>query len=117
MPPTSITQSFTATYWSILLAKLRNFVKRSLPRYTFAGALLTLGLQVVNAQPLLSSSALRNLAIVVLTCMALALMAMLISTPALHRAWRERPITVTFGEDGLLVRVGDNGEPEARGWD
>jgi hypothetical protein len=109
-----ITKSFKYTVNTILHAKFRNFLKRSLWKYMIASLLLALGSSSLNEARDLSTL---NQFLIIFSCLiALSVVLMVISSYILYMKKKKDDMEITFKEGEVKVFWYSNGVKEIKSW-
>jgi hypothetical protein len=108
-----ITKTFVNSFGSVLLAKIRNFMRRSIFLYALATALITFGLHFSSIDSISSIEFIRIWGTYFLGIVFITLIFILIS--AIIQSRRIFPRKLTFREEELILSQG--GTTEIKSWD
>ena len=117
MSQPQITKAFSHSFRSMILIKMRNFLRRSLFRYIVGAILLTLGVQTLRQHHLLTSDTVCLFLVANLTAISFGLLTIFLSSIFLTRTMKAKDMTVTFKESEIVVQRRDSDEMEVKGWD
>ena len=109
-----MTKSFSYTFRTILHAKYRNFIKRSVWKYLFASSLLAFALKDYLIDTDIS---LLNMALIILICVILFVcFLIIISSYILYIIKRKENMDITFRENEIEIYWTVKDKKEIKGW-
>jgi hypothetical protein len=109
-----ITKTFVNAFGPVLLAKIRNFLRRSIFIYALGTALITFGLHFSIIRPTINFEFVKIWGTYFLGIVGLALTLIFIS--AIIQSRRIIPKQVTFREEELLLSQGESREIKSWDW-
>jgi len=113
----SVEKRIIYTYSIILRAKIRNFLKKSLLKYTIASLIYAAGMALVRGRALLSAESAFVFINFFLIFLSLSFIFMFISSWILERKFKGWSMIYTFSARGIHVRNEKNGQVEDHGWE
>jgi hypothetical protein len=99
-----------------MLSKARNFLKRSLWRYVFAGLLVTVGIQLSSQRDLFTRTTLYYFLGITFALLLLSVLLMFVSSLILAQTMKSKNMTVSFSEDDISVKYENTGAEEIKHW-